>query len=231
LVGTYIEVIDARGRRLGVKRGHKSLEPWLLEHPERSFRAGDDLRAALLTENFLATTSNLVFRRSHFEQLGGFRPLRYAHDWDFELRLARLGELALIPEPLLKYRIHDHNTIRENQAGMVFEICWCLAMHLPITLASLRDGLGEERGSLVDTLLHSLHTYGVDRVLNVMLLEDLAHDPNCALALLDPRNPGRAAYLAYIAAHQSRPTEQPTGLRAQFRRYAAALLETVRRHT
>ncbi|MGC9349621.1 MAG: glycosyltransferase [Anaerolineae bacterium] len=230
LVGSHIQVINAAGRRLGIKRGYKSLEPWLLEQPERSFRAGDDLRAALLTENYMATTSNLLFRRKHFEQLGGFRNLRYAHDWDFELRLARLGDLALVHEPLLKYRLHGHNTIRENQVAMVFEICWCLAVHLPVHLRELRGTEWPHSEDEIDALLHSLHTYGVDRVLNVMLLQDLARNPERALALLDSDNLERTAYLAYIADHLPGPPA-PAGVGSRLRRYASALLRFIRRRT
>ena len=211
LAGSYIEVIDIHNKTLGVKHGYMDLEPWLLEEPKRSFRNGQDLHAALLTENYWATTSNYVFRRVRVERLGGFRNLRYAHDWDFGLRLARMGKLVLLPEPLLRYRIHSRNTIRENQAAMIFEICWCLAVHLPETIATdWFEELPADRR--VDQLLHSIYTFDLDRVLTVMLLQRLSERPDMALQLLEPDDPCRHQYLEFIQntlARQSAQAIQP----------------------
>ncbi len=198
LVGSFIEVIDTAGNTLGIKHGYRNLEPWLLEKPHLSFRADDDLRAALLTENYFATTSNFVMRREWFERIGEFRPLRYTHDWDFALRAATLSRLALVPKPLLQYRIHARNTIREDLATMVFEICWCLAVHLPAHVADTAWFCQLPVNRRVEQLLHSIYTFGCDRVLSVMLLQDLAHNPQSALRLLDPNDPVRQTYLAYI---------------------------------
>ena len=197
LVCSHIQVIDAEGRLLGVKHGYRDLEPWLLEHPERSFRAEDDLRAALLTENFCSTTSNYVFSRAVFDQVGPFLPLRYAHDWDFALRATRGAELVLLPEPLVYYRIHAHNTIRENRAAMIFEICWILAVHLP---QAIQAGPLAARPSdqWIEPLLHSVYTYQFDRVLALLLALNLAEDKERAAQLLDTNNPLRERFLAFI---------------------------------
>jgi glycosyltransferase involved in cell wall biosynthesis len=207
LLCTYIQVIDSTGQLLGIKHGYKDLEPWLLAHPERSFRAGDDLRAALLTENYCATTSNYIFSRAAFEQFGPFRPLRYAHDWDFALRATRVAALEVLPEPLVYYRIHAHNTIRENQAAMIFEICWILAVHLPLAMQSgpLAERPAEE---WIDPLLHSVYTYQFDRVLAMLLAMNLAQDEALALQLLDPANPLRAQFISHIQEELSQ-TAQP----------------------
>ena len=158
LASSYIQIMDADSRDLSVKQGYLDSSPWPLDEPGRSFRTGHNLRAALLTENYLATTSNYVFPRQVFELVGEFRPLRYAHDWDYALRIAHDREIILIPEPLLKYRVHERNTIRENQAAMIFEICWILAVHLPsnISTAWFSERPPEER---LDQLLHSLRFY------------------------------------------------------------------------
>ncbi|MFN8644859.1 MAG: glycosyltransferase [Candidatus Binatia bacterium] len=198
LVGSHVEVVDASGRRLGVKHGPRDLEPWPLPHPERSFRAGDDLRAALLTENFWATTSNFVFRRALWERVGPFRPLRFTHDWDFALRAAALAPTALLPEPLLRYRVHAANTIRSDRAAMVFEICWCLAVHLPAALAERGWAAAVPAATRVDQLLQSLYAFGCERALAVMLLERLGERADAAVALLDPADPRRARYLEVI---------------------------------
>ena len=192
LVGSWIEIVDGGGAAVGVKHGYRDCEPWLLPHPERSFRAGDDPRAALLTEHYLATTSNFVFRRADWAAVGGFRPLRYAHDWDFALRLAALAPPLLVEQPLLRYRVHERNTIREDRAAMVFEICWCLAVHLPRHVAAPWFTAGGQR---VEQLLASIYTFGCEAVLATMLAYDLARDERLALALLDPVDAGRRSLL------------------------------------
>lgn len=197
LLGTYIEIVDAEGKSLGIKHGYKDCHPWPLEQPERSFRATENLQAALLTENYWATTSNFVFSRLWFERVGEFRPLRYAHDWDFALRMAQVAQLELLAEPLVRYRVHPRNTIRENIAAMIFEICWCLAVHLPRNVTD-RQLFGDQPiEQQIDQLLHSIYTFGCDRVLAVMMLQLWAH-PERAERLLDPQDPLRARYLEFI---------------------------------
>lgn len=197
LVGSYIEIIDQDGKPSGVKHGYTDSPPWPLDAPERSFRAGSDLHKVLLTENYWSTTSNFVFPRSWFEAVGEFRPLRFVHDWDFSLRMAKAARMVLLPDILMRYRVHATNTIRQDRAVMIFEICWCLAVHLPQHLAD-PEFVDIRNTPIVDELLHSIYTFGVERVLNVMLLQRLAENSQLALDLLTPDNPTRASYLAFI---------------------------------
>jgi glycosyltransferase involved in cell wall biosynthesis len=201
LAASYIELIDAEGFTLGIKRGYLDQVPWNLGVPERSFRLGNDLNAALLVENYLGTSSNFVFTRTAYWAAGEFRPLRYMHDWDFALRLARLAPVSLLPEPLLRYRFHPQNTIRQDQAAMIFELCWILAVHLPVAA-----GPGQTYEAIfLDRLLYSIYTYECDRVLAVMLAQELHAHGARALALLEPRNPERLVYLEYIQNQLSKP--------------------------
>lgn len=207
LVGSHIQVIDAAGTPIAVKHGWTDLEPWPLEQPGRSLRSESDPQAPLLTENYWSTSSNFVFRREHLAQIGAIRPLRYVHDWDFALRLSALGRLVLLPRPLLRYRVHEYNTIRENQAAMVFEICWCLAVHLPRQIArpwfaGLEPAVGVER------LLHSIHTLDCDRVLAVLLAYRLSDDSAAAESWLSPGDARRAACLELIASRLARGTDE-----------------------
>lgn len=198
LVGSYIEIINSNGKFLGIKHGYEDCPPWLLDSPERSFRAGTDLRAALLTENYWSTTSNFVITREIYQRIGDFRPLRYAHDWDYALRIARSAAMILLPEALLRYRVHPRNTIRENQAAMIFEICWILAVHLPQHIADKEFFNARPLDERVDQLLNSIYTYGLERVLNVMLAQELHCNPELALQLLNPGDPVRNRYLDFI---------------------------------
>ena len=208
LAGTYIEVIDSQGESMGIKHGYHDLSPWPLEDVAKSFRGGKDLKEALWGENYLATTSNFVFRQALVEKGLAFQSLRYVHDWDFALKASECGEIALLPEPLLQYRIHDSNTIRENEAEMIFEILWLLAVHLPsrITQKWLDSDLPEQQ---IARLLHSFHTFGVNHVLTTMLLQNLSQHPDKAAALLMPGNPIRATFLAYIQQHLSQNSLSP----------------------
>jgi glycosyltransferase involved in cell wall biosynthesis len=197
LISSYITAVDGEGRTVGIKHGYKDSEPWLLDAPGSSFRAGTDLVAVLHTVNFLATTSNFVFSRSCYEQVGDFLPLRYTHDWDFALRAVRGFSLKLFSEPLLRYRMHNRNTIRENQAAMIFEICWILAVHLP-TFTLERSAAEKDPGLFVRQLLNSVYTYDCDRVLNVLLLKRLDENPQAAARLLEATDAERIEFIKYI---------------------------------
>jgi len=75
---------------------------------------GEPTEASFWVGNYAITTSNFFFSRSVFESVGGFRPLRYTHDWDFALRAVALVGVVRIDEVLLRYRAHDSNTISEK---------------------------------------------------------------------------------------------------------------------
>jgi glycosyltransferase involved in cell wall biosynthesis len=113
LVGTDINLIGADGNV--VTQDH----PWLdwYENRRRSLRGHQDIVDALLAGNFFVTTSNFVFRREVFAQVGGFSSLRYAHDYEFLFRAAlgsRVRLAFLEGEKLLSYRMHGANTVLEN---------------------------------------------------------------------------------------------------------------------
>ena len=71
---------------------------------------------ALLRANLAITSSNLFFSRDLFEHLNGFDPsLPMSEEWDFSIRALRWTEPVLVPEVLLRYRIHPDNTYRRHQ--------------------------------------------------------------------------------------------------------------------
>ncbi len=93
-------------------------------------RKSGDLGVSLVNANFLMTTSNLVFRRALFDELGGFADLRYAHHLDFLLRVVAAGKRILIaPAALLSYRMHASNTISESQRKVKAEWALAAALH------------------------------------------------------------------------------------------------------
>jgi glycosyltransferase involved in cell wall biosynthesis len=108
--------LDAVVTTLGFidEAGAPIANPWydegvLFHHSTR------DPALSLINANIFMTTSNLLARRGLFSEVGGFSPLRYTHDLDFFLRLIVKGKrLRMIDEPLLLYRQHANNTIREG---------------------------------------------------------------------------------------------------------------------
>jgi GT2 family glycosyltransferase/glycosyltransferase involved in cell wall biosynthesis len=90
-------------------------------------RRTQDLALTLVNGNIFMTTSNLVARRSLFDEIGGFSALRYAHDLDFFLRLVARGKkIRVIDQPLLSYRQHPANTIKEGTLKVKAE--WAVAV-------------------------------------------------------------------------------------------------------
>jgi glycosyltransferase involved in cell wall biosynthesis len=110
-----LSVVDEKGRQLGVKNG-----PFHPQYPfPRSFSvsgmvAEGDWAGLLANQNFVATTSNVIFRKTLFERVGGFAAYRYIHDWDLALRAALTGRVLYLPHPLTCYRVHGSNTIKES---------------------------------------------------------------------------------------------------------------------
>ncbi len=66
---------------------------------------------ALLKSNFIEMISSVLFRRSIFEQVGGFNPrLRVAEDYDLYLRIARVSPIYCHTAIVAEYRMHGANT-------------------------------------------------------------------------------------------------------------------------
>jgi glycosyltransferase involved in cell wall biosynthesis len=102
--------------------------------------AAEDVGVALVHANTVVTTSNMVVRRSAFEALGWFAGLRYAHDLDFLLRVARRpGALRIVEQPLVRYRWHASNTLKEAPLRVRAECVLVICDHL----AQLSAGGGE----------------------------------------------------------------------------------------
>ena len=100
-----------------------------------------------------------------------------SHDWDFALRAAEAAECALIEQPLIKYRVHNSNTITSDRRWMLFEIAWIWAADLKRFFAA---GLfqGEGNGPDVIKLAESLHLQGNDKIFWMILLFIQAQEKN-----------------------------------------------------
>lgn len=130
-VSGHLLIMDEEGKTLGRKRG------WL--DPEYAFPddlcqnrsdAGDwrqadwqeTFRARLLNQNFIATTSNMLFTKTLHDRIGGFRDYRYCHDWDFALRAAFAGDVGWCDHALTLYRLHGSNTISAAREAIVADV-------------------------------------------------------------------------------------------------------------
>ena len=70
---------------------------------------------ALLRYNIAITASNFVISRGLFDAVGGFdERIKICQDWDFAVQSLRFVEPTFMPEPLMTYRVHSHNTSRQG---------------------------------------------------------------------------------------------------------------------
>ena len=132
LISSWIDVIDTDGNFVALKKGWETLQPWAVPDFDKSYSKTDDFELNLFMNNFVATTSNIIFRKSALDCLDGkwMRDLRFCHDWDFLIRFAQHHKCHLIKESLMEYRVHKTNTISSNRRWMIFEVCWVIACHL-----------------------------------------------------------------------------------------------------
>lgn len=82
----------------------------------------DQLIASLKRQNLMpAGSSNVMFRATLVQDVGGFDTrLRLMADWDFWLRLARLGKPACVSAPVVAYRMHAGQSTVDGK-GMMAE--------------------------------------------------------------------------------------------------------------
>lgn len=123
LLAGAILIVDEQDRVIGTKRGITEPEyPCPLAESLNGPLQTEELRLLLCSQNLIATTSNILFRKSLFEKIGGFADLRYAHDWEFALRATMAGRCLWTPNFLTCYRLHETNTIKEQSTHVDGEI-------------------------------------------------------------------------------------------------------------
>jgi len=59
------------------------------------------------------TSGNIIIRKDLFWELGGFRALKYCHDWEFLLRSTANYEMVYDPRRTYNYRLHPKNSFRD----------------------------------------------------------------------------------------------------------------------
>ncbi len=206
IAASWIDVVNAEGRSMGIKEGFRNMPPWPPPSQGPFLSEVGDAQLALLETNFVSTTSNVAFRRSLIDDHGlDFLPLRYTHDWDFILSACRHGEFRLIEEPLVRYRVHGDNTIREGQdrakGEMRFEVMWTAIRHAR-SLVSRKVASGLASADLENRMWRSLPRFGCETLLAQLLtLRGPEEDPPGAYdALLEPAHPFRVAAVEALSA-------------------------------
>lgn len=200
---SWIDIVDEGGGVLGRKEAWRNLPPWPQPSPGPSLDELGRPELALLAGNFVATTSNLAFRRAVLPALE-LLPLRYCHDWDLALQLARRG-LAVVPEALVEYRVHPANTLREGadaaagQARMRYEILWVVARHASDVLdAAVRAGC--DAPDLRARFARSAAHFGCPEIAHALLAQSAFTPPAAYRALLAEEHPFRRSALARLEA-------------------------------
>ena len=166
-VFSHLEFIDEEGNFVKYLRGAE--ENWQGHAPETSFKGANNMVLDLLAGNFLTTTSNLFCRKEIFTTTGFFGDLRYAHDYDFFLRLCSDHATHLIEKPLVKYRIHGLNTVKENEAVVNFEVGLVLARFFleygPAKILGTRSDISSD----MTKFINSINPLNTDRMIMTML--------------------------------------------------------------
>jgi glycosyltransferase involved in cell wall biosynthesis len=70
------------------------------------FPVGTDVRSRLLLQN-VVVQSAVMFRLRDYHLVGGYEPLKQMEDYLLWLRLAQRGKIAILPQTLAQYRVHD----------------------------------------------------------------------------------------------------------------------------
>jgi glycosyltransferase involved in cell wall biosynthesis len=145
-----VEFIDAAGAEVDTLRNPKA---YTLAGSISAIPFGRSIGFAILALNVLVSTGNLFCSRALWEALGGFRNLRYNHDWDFALRALWQDEPIFVRRPLYRYRLHSGNTIDESVTNAREEAKPVLSDYLALAT-------GNE--SPPNAYAPSLHNWGAD---------------------------------------------------------------------
>jgi len=98
-----------------------------------------DVFVPLLREGNFITNTSVMIQRDLFEKLGGFYTgLNGTEDWDLWIRVAERHPIALVPEPLVKYRFHG-GSISKNWARMSRERTQVIARALELERGASLD--------------------------------------------------------------------------------------------
>jgi glycosyltransferase involved in cell wall biosynthesis len=103
--------------------------------------------STMLVRNWIVTPGTCLIRRSALGKVGAFDPeTSPAEDWDFNIRLARAGNLALVDRVVLNWRRHPGSLLSTSRRTR-----WA---HLLVRLRTARSALNspEQRRAALDIM-------------------------------------------------------------------------------
>jgi len=169
LISTWINVINEHDKTIGIKKAWMNMEPWEIANRKKTFASTGDYKLNALMSNFVSTTSNMIFKRKVYEEIGGMRNLRFTHDWDFLLRVCARYTPYNHEKSLVNYRIHGDNTISKQRKWMLFEVCWIMATHVDSFASLLLPDVKEV--TIIDNvekMLESFNFQGNEHVVQLL---------------------------------------------------------------
>jgi glycosyltransferase involved in cell wall biosynthesis len=130
LLGTDLDLVDARGEVI------RDRSFWWVEWYRglrEIYRMTGDLTGTLIAGNIFCSTSNFFFDRRLFDGIGPLADHRYVQDYEFVLRAitAHPHQVVWLEKTLLSYRLHDRNTILEDQLVAAQQTLEILARWMP----------------------------------------------------------------------------------------------------
>jgi glycosyltransferase involved in cell wall biosynthesis len=115
-----------------------------------------NLALSVLNENFVTTTSNMVFTKSLWRRNGGFKDLRYCHDLDFLMASFRHGQVHFDRGvEHVRYRVHPSNTIKETLTKVHLEIAAIFACVLERRALGLGKEVCREEQGLLEEIIQT----------------------------------------------------------------------------
>lgn len=88
----------------------------------------EEIRKSALLANPISHPT-VMFRTDTAREIGGYRPLEFAEDWDFWLRMGRKGKMYNIREYFTYYLMANQNSSLRNQRGLAKMIYDVLREH------------------------------------------------------------------------------------------------------
>jgi glycosyltransferase involved in cell wall biosynthesis len=171
-----VELVDAQGKTLALKRSNGRLTPESMINGMLMFDGTDTL----------ALNSNALVRRDWLVAGGGYDPvLSISGDWDILRRTLLDGGVAYVDEPLVRYRMHGSN-LHRNIAVMERDMRYAFAKAFgdPRMPAATRSVRHRAYGRLFRMLAGSYRATGSPGPMLRTLAIAVRHDPTIAFELL-----------------------------------------------
>jgi len=113
-VGSSVELMDADGRTLGIRR----------------YPVGKEMATRGLLGGCTLAHPAVMMRKAAVLKVGTYREcFRHAEDYDLWLRLTDVGQVDNLPEALIRYRLHAQSVTKRHSARQNFAAKAALLLH------------------------------------------------------------------------------------------------------